>query len=348
MFFPVPDFKGFDFFPHDLRLPFMRYKGLCFGLSLLFMAASLGLYFTVGLNYGVDFKGGSLIEVQSKSGPADLSAMRSKLNSLGVGKVQIQSFGADTDVLIRVEQQPGGDGEQQVAMRKVVDALGDAYTQRRIEVVGPAVSAELRRTGIIAVFASIIAIIVYVWFRFEWQFAVGCVVALLHDVLVTVGLFSLLQLDFDLSIVAALLTILGYSVNDSVVVSDRIRENLRKFKRMDLNELLNVSINETLSRTILTGMTAIAGILALLIFGGEVIRNFSFAMLFGIVIGTYSSVFIAAPLLGYLGVRRDTVGSAVKAKEPKEADVVKAKAPEAAAKTQEPKAVKAKASSHRT
>jgi len=201
-------------------------------------------------------------------------------------------------------------------MKKVVETLGDGFTQRRIEVVGPAVSSELRRTGLIAVFASILAIIVYVWFRFEWQFAFGCVVALLHDVLVTVGLFSLLQLDFDLSIVAALLTILGYSVNDSVVVSDRIRENLRKYKRMDLNELLNVSINETLSRTILTGMTAIAGILALLIFGGEVIRNFSFAMLFGIIIGTYSSIFIAAPLLDYLGVRRENVGHAVKAKEP--------------------------------
>jgi preprotein translocase subunit SecF len=316
MFFPIPDFKGFDFFPHNTRLPFMRYKGICFALSLAFMAASLGLYFTRGLNYGVDFKGGSLIEVQHKGGPADLAEMRGKLNALGLGGVQIQSFGADTDVLIRVEQQAGGDAEQQVAMKKVVDTLGPEYTQRRIEVVGPAVSSELRRTGLIAVFASMIAIIVYVWFRFEWQFALGTVVALLHDVLVTVGLFSLLQLEFDLSIVAALLTILGYSVNDSVVVSDRIRENLRKFKRMDLNELLNISINETLSRTILTGMTAIAGILALLVFGGEVIRYFSFAMLFGILIGTYSSIFIAAPLLGYLGIKRDTVGASPKPKEP--------------------------------
>jgi preprotein translocase subunit SecF len=315
MFFPVPDFKGFDFFPHNTRLPFMRYKGLCFGLSIIFMIISLGLYFTMGLNYGVDFKGGSLIEVQHKGGPADLSAMREKLNSLGMGGVQIQSFGTDTDVLIRVEQQPGDEAAQQVAMNKIVDALGPEYTQRRIEVVGPAVSSELRRTGIIAVFASILAIIVYVWFRFEWQFALGTVVALLHDVLVTVGIFSALQLEFDLSIVAALLTILGYSVNDSVVVSDRIRENLRKYKRMDLTELLNVSINETLSRTILTGVTAIAGIMALLIFGGEVIRNFSFAMLLGIIIGTYSSMFIAAPLLGYLGVRRDTVGSAPKPKD---------------------------------
>jgi preprotein translocase SecF subunit len=322
MFFPVPDFKGFDFFPHNLRLPFMRFKGICLALSIIAMAISLGLYFTRGLNYGVDFKGGSLIEVQHKGGPADLSEMRSKLNALGIGGVQIQSFGADTDVLIRVEEQPGGDAEQQTAMKKVIDTLGSDYVQRRIEVVGPAVSAELRRTGIIAVFASILAIIVYVWFRFEWQFAAGTVVALLHDVLVTVGVFSLFQLDFDLSIVAALLTILGYSVNDSVVVSDRIRENLRKFKRMDLTELLNISINETLSRTILTGVTAIAGITALLIFGGEVLRNFSFAMLFGILIGTYSSIFIAAPLLGYLGVKRDTVGSGAAARAKEAAPVI--------------------------
>ena len=191
-----------------------------------------------------------------------------------------------------------------------MEALGTQYTQRRTEVVGPAVSSELRMTGFIAVAAGLLAIVAYVWFRFEWQFAVGAIVALTHDVLLTVGIFSLLQMEFDLSIVAALLTILGYSVNDTVVVSDRIRENLRKFKRMELNELLNLSINETLSRTILTGVTAIVVLVALYVFGGEVIRNFNFAMLFGVVIGTYSSIFIAAPLLGYLGVKRDWSGGA--------------------------------------
>jgi preprotein translocase SecF subunit len=308
--FLVPDFKGHDFFPHNTRIPFMRYKGLCFGLSVLFMALSFVCFFTLGFNYGVDFKGGSLVEVQAKSGHADISAMRTKLEGLGFGEAQIQSFGNDSDVLIRIEQQPGGEEAQQGAMKKVIDALGDEYVQRRIEVVGPAVSSELRTTGIIAVLASIAAIVVYVWFRFEWQFALGAVVALAHDVLVTAGIFSLFQLQFDLSIVAALLTILGYSVNDTVVVSDRIRENMRKYKKMDLNELLSISINETLSRTILTGLTAIAGILALYFFGGEVLRNFSFAMLFGILIGTYSSIFIAAPLLGYLGVKRDWSGAA--------------------------------------
>jgi preprotein translocase subunit SecF/SecD/SecF fusion protein len=249
--------------------------------------------------------------VQSTSGPADVAQLRERLNKLGVGAVQIQSFGGPTDVLIRVEQQPGGESEQQAALKKVQEALGTRYTQRRVEVVGPAVSSELRLTGFIAVAAGLLAIVAYVWFRFEWQFALGAIVALTHDVLVTAGLFSLFQLEFDLSIVAALLTILGYSVNDTVVVSDRIRENLRKFKRMDLNELLNLSINETLSRTILTGCTAIAVLVALYVFGGEVIRNFNLAMLLGVVIGTYSSIFIAAPLLGYLGVRRDWSGSAL-------------------------------------
>ncbi len=307
--FLVPDFKGFDFFPHGTHLDFMRWKGICLAMSIVAMLASLGLFLTKGLNYGVDFKGGSLIEVQAKSGTADLSTVRQKLGALGLGDVQVQSFGAPSDVLIRVEEQPGGDKAQQDALAKVVAALGDGFTQRRVEVVGPAVSSELRTTGIIAVLASIVAIILYVWFRFEWQFAAGTIIALTHDVLVTVGLFSLFSLEFDLSIVAALLTILGYSVNDTVVVSDRIRENLRKFKKMDLTQLLNLSINETLSRTILTGATTIAVLIALYVFGGEVIRNFTFAMLFGVLIGTYSSIFIAAPALGYLGIKRDWSGS---------------------------------------
>jgi preprotein translocase subunit SecF/SecD/SecF fusion protein len=303
----IPNFKGFDFFPHDLRLPFMRYRDLAVGMSVVAMLLSLGLFFVRGLNYGVDFKGGSIIEVQSKSGPANITEMREKLGKLGLGGIQIQQFGATTDVLIRVEEQHGGETAQQAALKKIVDTLGANYVQRRVEVVGPTVSAELRRTGFIAVLASLVAIVAYVWFRFEWQFAVGAIVALVHDVLLTVGVFSLFQFEFDLSIIAALLTILGYSVNDTVVVSDRIRENLRKYKRMDLNELLDLSISETLSRTILTGCTALTVLIALYVFGGEVIRNFNFAMLFGVVVGTYSSIFIAAPILGYLGIRRESV-----------------------------------------
>jgi preprotein translocase subunit SecF len=301
----IPNFKGFDFFPHDLRLPFMRFKGLCLGLSLLAMALSLTVIWTRGFNYGVDFTGGTVIEVQSKTGPADIAGLREKLGQLGIGAVQIQSFGTPADVLIRVEQQKGGEAEQKAAIAKVTEALGDRYEQRRYESVGPAVSSELRRTGFMAVLAGLVAICGYVWMRFEWQFAAGAIVALAHDVLLVAGIFSLLQLEFDLSIVAALLTILGYSVNDTVVVSDRIRENLRKYKRMELNELLDLSINETLSRTILTGCTALSVLVSLYIFGGEVIRNFNLAMLLGVLIGTYSSVFIGAPLLGYLGVKRD-------------------------------------------
>ncbi len=305
----IPDFKGFDFFPHDLRLPFMRYKNLCVALSLIAIVVSLGLLFTRGLNYGVDFKGGSMIELQSTKGPIDIAQMRTTLGALDLGDVQIQEFGAADDVLIRLEQQPGGEEAQQEALNKVIAALGDGYVQRRIEVVGPAVSSELRTTGVIAVLASLLAIILYVWFRFEWQFAVGTIVALTHDVVVVAGIFSLFQLSFDLSIVAALLTILGYSVNDTVVISDRIRENLRKYKKMELAELLNLSINETLSRTILTGVTTLVVLLALFILGGEVIRYFTLAMLLGVLIGTYSSVFVAAPMIDYFGIKRDWSGT---------------------------------------
>jgi len=304
----IPKFKGFDFFPHNTRIDFMRHWRACFWTSVATMVACVILLFTMGLNYGVDFKGGTMLEVQTKSGaPANIQAMRSQLSGLGVGEVQIQAFGASNDVLIRLEQQPGGEEEQQVAMRKVIGALGDDYVQRRVEVVGPAVSAELRRTGFIAVACAILAIIAYVWFRFEWQFAIGTIVALVHDVLVVVGIFSLLQLEFDLGIVAALLTILGYSVNDTVVISDRIRENLRKYKRMELRELLNLSINETLSRTILTGFTTIVVLMSLFIFGGSVLRYFTLAMLMGVCIGTYSSIYIAAPILEIFGIKSESV-----------------------------------------
>jgi preprotein translocase subunit SecF len=309
----VPNFKGFDFFPHNTRIDFMRYWKVCFWTSIATIFVSLILFFTMGLNYGVDFKGGTMVEVQLKSGaPADIQAMRTQLGGLGLGDLQIQEFGTTNDVLIRIEQQPGGEEAQQAALRSVTQALGSDFIQRRVEVVGPAVSAELRRTGLIAVVCAIIAIIAYVWFRFEWQFAVGTIVALLHDVLVVVGIFSLFQLEFDLGIVAALLTILGYSVNDTVVISDRIRENLRKYKRMELRELLNLSINETLSRTILTGVTTITVLLALFIFGGSVLRYFTLAMLLGVLIGTYSSIYISAPLLELLGIKSENITGAQK------------------------------------
>lgn len=304
----VPNFKGFDFFPHGTRIDFMRWRDICFWASIASILIAITLFFTMSLNYGVDFKGGTMIEVQTKSGAAaDIPGMRNTLDRLGLGNIQIQEFGTSNDVLIRVEAQPGGEEAQQAALKSVVDALGPDFVQRRVEVVGPAVSAELRQTGILAVTAAVLAIMAYVWFRFEWQFAVGTLLSLAHDVLVVVGIFSFFQLEFDLSIVAALLTILGYSVNDTVVVSDRIRENLRKYKRMELRDVLNLSINETLSRTILTGVTTIVVLIALFVFGGSVMRYFTFAMLLGVLVGTYSSIFIAAPVLEYLGVKRETV-----------------------------------------
>lgn len=304
----LPHFKGRHLLGLDYHITFMKWSRLALVVSLSAMALSLLLWAVMGLNFGVDFKGGSMIELRSTTGPANIAELRSKTNGLGLGDVQITRFGEPTDILIRIEQQRGGETAQQEALGKIIGAIGTGYEQRRVEVVGPAVSGELRQTGLIAVICSILAIIAYVWFRFEWQFAIGAVVALTHDVLITVGVFALMQFEFDLSTVAALLTILGYSVNDTVVVFDRIRENLRKYKRMGIHELLDLSINETLSRTIMTSMTTIVVLISLFVLGGEVIRNFTFAMMFGIVIGTYSSIFIAAPILQYLGVKRDWSG----------------------------------------
>ena len=311
--------RGYDFFPHDLSFRFMRWKHVLVGASIVMGLISLALMYSPGLNFSIDFKGGTLIEIQNKNGPADLAALRDKLNRLGLGDVLVQGFGNPSDALLRIAAQQsaekaGGDKAQQAAVDKVKQALGDSVTYRRVESVGPTVSGELRQTGVIAVIASILAIALYVWFRFEWQFGVGGIVALLHDVLLTVGVFCILQLDFDINVIGALLTIVGYSINDTVVVYDRIRENLRKFKKMPIEELIDLSINETLSRTVLTSVTAFIALLALYIFGPEVIRSFSFAMLFGVVVGTYSSIFIASPILVYLGIKRDWLSGGVAAK----------------------------------
>jgi preprotein translocase subunit SecF len=310
-------FKGVDFFPHDTRWKIIERRYIFIGLSWALAVLSAVLLMTRGLNYGVDFKGGSLIEVQAKSGGIDIGDLRVRLDKLGIGDVQVQAVGTGNEALIRVAQQvPTKDlNEEKVqaaANEKVKSALGENIDVRRIEVVGPTVSAELKRTGVVAVIASMFGILLYVWFRFEWQFAVAAILALSHDVFITVGMFSLLWYEFDLSVVAAILTLAGYSINDTVVVFDRIRENLRRYKRMPLIELLNLSINETLSRTVLTSVTTALAVLALYIFGTAVIHGFSFAMLFGIVIGTYSSIFVAAPFLLLFGVKRDWSGPAVK------------------------------------
>jgi len=305
-------FKGVDFFPHNTKLPVMELRRYCVTISWVAAMIALALIFTKGLNFGIDFKGGSLFEIQSKSGPVDIGSLRSKLSGLGLGDVQIQGLDKDNEALIRVEQQQGGETAQQDAADKVHDALGENIEIRRVEVVGPAVSGELKQAGIIAVSLAIVGILLYIWFRFEWQFGVAAILALVHDIIITIGVFSLLGFEFGLTEVAALLTLAGYSINDTVVVFDRIRENLRRFKKMPLIELLNMSINETLSRTVLTASTTFLAVLALYIFGTEVIRGFSFAMLFGILIGTWSSIFVASPFLLWIGVKRDWSGAVAK------------------------------------
>jgi preprotein translocase subunit SecF len=289
--------------PDDTKFDFMRFRHISFPISAILSIAALLLFFFHGLNFGIDFIGGTLIEVQSKSGPADLAKMRTTLSGLGLGEVQLQQFGSPTDVLIRVAQQPGGETAQQAAISKVRAALGDEVDYRRIEVVGPRVSTELLAYSTIGLGLAIFSILIYLWFRFEWQFALGAMVANVHDLVLTIGYMSLTQIDFDLASIAALLTILGYSLNDTVVIYDRIREMLRRYKKMSMPEMLNISVNSTLSRSIITHATVTLALLALLFFGGHAIHSFVATMIFGVVlVGTYTSIFIAAPILIYLGV----------------------------------------------
>jgi len=295
--------------PDDTKFDFMRFRRISFPVSAMLSIAAILLYFFHGLNFGIDFIGGTLIEVQTKAGPADLAKMRSTIGSLGLGEFQLQQFGAPDDVLIRISEQPGGDEAQQAAVQKVRNALGDAVDYRRVEVVGPSVSTELLAYGTIGLVLAIVAILIYLWFRFEWQFALGAMIANVHDLVLTVGFMSLTRIDFDLTSIAALLTILGYSLNDTVVIYDRIREMLRRYKRMPMPELLNASVNATLSRSIVTHVTVAMSLLALLLFGGQAIHSFTATMMFGVVlVGTYTSVFIASPILIYLGVGRGRMG----------------------------------------
>ena len=294
--------------PDDTRIPFMRMTPIGFALSVLLMLGSLALTFTVGLNLGIDFKGGTLIEVQSKEPVADLADIRSTLDALGLGDVEVQGFGAPDDVLIRIATQPGGDAAQQEAVQKAQAALGtDDYTYRRVEVVGPRISSELAWKGTLSVIATIIGVLFYIWFRFEWQFGIGAIATLVHDVVLTLGFFAITQLDFNLSSIAAILTIVGYSLNDTVVVFDRIREILRRYKQMTVNEVIDVAVNQTLSRTIMTSVTTLLVLFALFFFGGSVIRSFTAAMIWGVFIGTYSSVFVGGPILVYFRIRPTTV-----------------------------------------
>ena len=304
--------KTLKLVPVNTSIGFIRHRTVAMALSALLVVGAIVVFLANGLNFGIDFRGGTLIEASSESA-VDLAELRGRLGALDLGEVQIQEFGKETDVLIRIAEKEGAtDASNNLsAVERVRAELSSDFDVRRVEIVGPQVSAELIQTGVMAVLAAIASMLIYIWFRFEWQFSVGAVLALVHDVALTIGLFALLQLDFNLSILAAILTIVGYSMNDTVVVYDRVRENLRKYKKMDLAELLNIAINETLSRTVMTSVTTMLALLALYILGGEVIRGFTFAMIWGVIVGTYSSIFIASPLLMMLGVKRDWSGTQV-------------------------------------
>ena len=300
--------RGLHLIPVGISLQFIPKRKMFFIASAMIILTSAFLFFSKSLNYGIDFKGGIMIEVKTQ-GPANIGAMRETLSGLGLGAVELQEFGAVDTVLIRVQRQPGCDQAQDPAVQKVKLALGANVDYRRTETVGPKISDELFWSGVQAVLFAIVAIMIYIWFRFEWQFGIGAIIALSHDVISTIGLFALFQFEFNLSTVAAVLTIAGYSINDTVVVYDRGRENLRKYKSLPFTDLLNRSINETLSRTVITSVTTLLALFALYFLGGEVIRDFSFAMIWGVLIGTYSSICLAVPLLLYLNVNRGTGAS---------------------------------------
>ncbi|MGR6430953.1 protein translocase subunit SecDF [Rhizobium sp. PAMB 3174] len=279
------------------NIRFMGFRRYTFVISAALSIAALVGFATVGMNLGIDFKGGSVIELKARSGNADIGDIRDRLSELNLGDIQAQEFGDPSEVLVRLQAQGGGDNAEQSALALVRNELESTYEFRRVEVVGPVVSSELTQSATLGVLVSLAAILIYIWFRFEWQFAVGAIIATVHDVILTIGLFVLTGVEFNLTSIAAVLTIVGYSLNDTVVVYDRMRENLRRYRKMPLPLLIDTSINQTLSRTVLTSATTLLALTALYVFGGEVIRSFTFAMLFGVAVGTFSSIYIAAPVL---------------------------------------------------
>ena len=289
--------------PSDTSINFLKHRRIAFIFSLFLVASSIGLFVVKGLNLGIDFKGGILIEARNTTGPADISGLRADLGQLGLGDISLQEFGTPTDVLVRVQRQEGDEKAQIAAIAAISSTLGDSYDIRRTEFVGPTVGAELAEKGMLAVACALLAIMVYIWFRFEWQFSIAAILALAHDVLSTVGLFALTSFEFNLATVAAILTIAGYSINDTVVVFDRVRENLRRYKSYEIEDIINKSLNETLSRTVMTSFTTLLALLAITIFGGAVLRDFALAMIWGVLIGTYSSIFVAVGFLSRFDIR---------------------------------------------
>ncbi len=277
-------------------------------LSLFIFIISILFILFKGLNYGIDFKGGTLIELRSNNTNVNISEIRTSLNSMNLGDVNVKEFGKKGDYLIKVEAKAKNNNELIPEIKKtLINNLNAEINFRRVENVGPKVSSELLQSGIIAISLSLAAMLFYIWIRFEWQFSIGSIVALFHDVIITIGIFSILSLEINLSIIAAVLTIVGYSMNDTVVIYDRIRENLNKHTQLNISETANLSINETLSRTIITSVTTLLALLSIYILGGEILRGFSFAMILGVLIGTYSSIFVAAPVLKFFKVSYKTL-----------------------------------------
>ncbi len=275
-------------------------------LSISFFAVSIFFIYFKGLNYGIDFKGGTLIELRVDN-KVEASSIRSSLNTMNLGDINVKKFGKEGDYLIKIEQKNTNNNLIPKIKKKLSDNLNSEINFRRVESVGPKVSAELLESSIIAITLALTAMLFYIWIRFEWQFSVGSIIALFHDVTITLGIFSILSLEINLSIIAAVLTIVGYSMNDTVVIYDRIRENLNKYTKISIDEIANLSINETLSRTIITSVTTLLALFSIYILGGEILRGFSFAMILGVLIGTYSSIFVASPILKYFKVSYKTL-----------------------------------------
>ena len=293
--------------PEKTKISFMRFRRVSYPLSAALSIFAVLMFFGVGMNYGIDFAGGTQVELRAIHGVADLAKLRTQAEELGLGPVEAQRSGAETDVTLRLNVQPGGEQGQSVAIAKLRSAFSQDYEFRSVDAVGPRVSGELVQSGTLGIVVAILSVLTYLWFRFEWQFAVGAIIGTMHDLLLTVGFFSVTQLEFNQTSIAAILTIVGYSLNETVVVLDRIREVMRKYKKVSTAEIVDMSVNAVLPRTIMTATTVFLALLALFFLGGHVIRSFSAAMMWGIFVSTYSSIFICSPMLIYLGVRGDTL-----------------------------------------
>ena len=291
--------------PSDTNFNFLKFKKFAFLFSLLILLGTVFSLLFNSLNYGIDFKGGILLELRSKNvNLPDINDLRNKISSLDVGEISIQKFGKETDILVRIQKQEGDEKNQIKVIERVKSLTIKDYEIRRSEFVGPVVGEELKFAGILAVCLALLSIMIYIWFRFEWQFSIAAIIALTHDVFSTVGLFSILQLEFNLATIAAILTTAGYSINDTVVIFDRVRENLRRYKSKDHYYIYNKSINETLSRTVMTSVTTLIALLIIFFFGGAVLADFSLAMIWGVLIGTFSSIFVAVSLLTFFNINK--------------------------------------------